>query len=48
MDIIASMDVCTCIEGCLQLKDVVIQVAFGVLSKRMGKIIERLGKLVEL
>jgi hypothetical protein len=33
------------IEGYLQLKDVVNQVTFGSLWKKMGKIIKRLGKV---
>jgi hypothetical protein len=32
----------------IPLKDVVIQVMFEMLWKKMGKIIERLGKLIEL
>jgi hypothetical protein len=36
------------IKASLQLKDVVVQITFEVLWKKMGKIIKRLGKWVEL
>jgi len=36
------------IEGCLKLKDGVIQVVHKMLCKKLGKIIERLKKLIEL
>ncbi len=36
-------DVCTCTKGYLQLKDGVVQIAFEVLRKKLGKIIKRLG-----
>jgi hypothetical protein len=39
--------VCTCIEGYLQLKDGIIQVAFKVLWKKLGEIVEKLETLVE-
>jgi hypothetical protein len=35
-------------EGCLQLKDVVVQTTYEVLWKKLEKVIEKLGKLIEL
>jgi hypothetical protein len=40
--------VCTHIEGYLQLKDMIIQITFKMLLRRIGKIIKRLGRLVKL
>jgi hypothetical protein len=42
------MDVCTHIEGCLQLRGGVVQVAYDMLWKKLGKIIERLGRVAEV
>jgi len=39
---------CAHIGGGLQLKDVIVQVAFEALWKKLGKIIKRLGRLVKL
>jgi hypothetical protein len=39
---------CACIKGYPQLKDVVIQIMFKTMWRKLGKIIKRLKRLIEL
>jgi hypothetical protein len=41
-------DVCTHIEGYLQLRDGVVQIMFETLWKRLKKLVENLRRFVEL